>query len=104
MPVPTLDQLKEQEVSLRKLMAGQAESVDPAKKRELGKKIRRVQRKRRRLAVVAERRAVKPTAATEAKPVEAAPEETKPVESAPEEVKPAEATPAEADASEAKAE
>ena len=66
MPVPNVEQLKEKEASLKKLIADQGESTERAERRALGKKLRRVQRRRRKLVVEAERRAAKPKAAPEA--------------------------------------
>jgi hypothetical protein len=80
MPVQTLEQLAEKEASLKKLVAGQGESTDRAERRALGKKLRRVQRRRRKLAVEAARRAAKPKAESEAAPAEAAPAEAAPAE------------------------
>lgn len=66
MPVPNIEQLAKKEAALKKLIADQGESTDRAKRRALGKKLRRVQRRRRKLAVEVARRTVKPAAAPEA--------------------------------------
>ena len=55
MPSPTLEQLKQKEATLKQALAGQGESAEAAKRRELGKKLRRVQRKRRLAAAAAAR-------------------------------------------------
>ncbi len=72
MPATNIEQLGQHEASLKKKIAG-GESLEAAKKRELGKKLRRAQRKRRRLVVAAARNAVKPAPAAEgeAKPTQA---------------------------------
>ena len=80
MPVPNVEQLKEKEASLKKLIADQGESTERAKRRALGKKLRRVQRRRRKMVVEAERRAAKPKAAPEAAAPEAAAAETEAAE------------------------
>ena len=66
MPVPTADQVKKKESSLKNVIAEQGESMEPAKRRLAKKKLKRAQRKRREMAVQAARRAPK------AKPADAA--------------------------------
>jgi hypothetical protein len=66
MPVPNIEQLKQKEASLKKLIADQGESTDRTERRALGKKLRRVQRRRRKLAIEVARRTAKPKAAPEA--------------------------------------
>ena len=74
MPATNIEQLGQHEASLKKKITEGA-SLEAAQKRELGKQLRRAQRKRRRLAVAAERNAAKPApaaeGAAEAKPAEA---------------------------------
>jgi hypothetical protein len=80
MPVPNIEQLKEREASIKKRLADQGESPDRAKRRELGKKLRRVQRRRRRMVAEEARKASKPKEQPEAAaaPSEAAePQEAK---------------------------
>ena len=72
MPVPTVDQIKKKESSLKRTLAEQGESMEPAKRRHVRKKLKRAQRKRRDILVQVARRAPKPklsdAAAAEAKP------------------------------------
>ena len=70
MPSPTLDQIKHREAALKKALAEQGESMDPAKRRSAGKKLRRAQRRRREMVVHAARIAPKPKETAEA-PAEA---------------------------------
>ncbi len=49
MPAPTLDQLKQRETALKRTLAEQGESMDPAKRRGTHKTLRRTQRKRREM-------------------------------------------------------
>ena len=76
MPVPNVEQLKQKEASLKKLIADQGESTDRAERRALGKKLRRTQRRRRKLAIEVARRATKPKVAPEAAGAEAGAAET----------------------------
>ena len=57
MPVTSLDQAQKRESQIKQALAGLGEAPDVAKKRELGKKLRRAQRLRRRLLTEAERTA-----------------------------------------------
>jgi len=57
MPVATVEQIKQREVSIRKKIAALGESGDGAGTRKLGKKLRRAQRRRRRMVVEQTRRA-----------------------------------------------
>ena len=59
MPVPTAEQIKKRESSLKKTLAEQGESMEPAKRRLAKKKLKRVQRKRREMTLQAARRATK---------------------------------------------
>lgn len=76
MPVSNIEQLKKKEATLKKLIADQGESTDRAERRALGKKLRRTQRRRRKLAIEIERRTVKPKATPEAAAGESAAAET----------------------------
>ncbi len=80
MPAVNIEQLEKREILLKKLMAEQGESSEPAKRRALGKKLRRAQRKRRRLAIVMARKAV--PAKAQPKAAAAASDEAKPAEPA----------------------
>ena len=60
MPVPTIEQLQQKEASLKQTIGEKGESLDKPKRRELAKKLRRVQRRRRRMVTEAVRRAPKP--------------------------------------------
>ena len=60
MPVDNIDQLQKRETALKTDLAAVAEGADALQCRKLGKKLRRVQRKRRKLAVEIERRTAKP--------------------------------------------
>ena len=60
------DQLKEKAAKLRQKLAAKGDSMDPAAKRTLAKKVRRVQRRRRVLVARAARLAGKKAAKTEA--------------------------------------
>ena len=81
MPVPNLEQIKQKESSLKKTLAEQGESMEPAKRRLARKKLKRAQRRRREFVVQAARRAPKPkpsdAAAADAKPADAESQEAK---------------------------
>ena len=66
MPVVTQEQLEQKEQALKAVLAG-GESLTPEKLREARKQLRRAQRKRRRLAAEAVRRAPKEQPKLEAK-------------------------------------
>ncbi len=70
MPAPTVEQLEKTEASLKKVVAEQGETTETAKRRAAKKKLRRVQRKRRRFVA-------RETARGKAQPKPAA-EESKP--------------------------
>lgn len=75
MPAQTLEQVKQKQAALEKAFAGLGDSADAAERRALHKKLRRAQRKQRKLALVAGRQAApKPEAKPEAKPEPAAAE------------------------------
>jgi hypothetical protein len=57
MPATSPERIQKAEAKLKEAIAGLGESPDATKKRELGKKLRRAQRLRRRKAVAAARRA-----------------------------------------------
>ncbi len=57
MPAPTLEQVEKKQAALEQSVAGLGDSVEPAKRRAMQKKLRRVQRKRRLLTVAAARQA-----------------------------------------------
>jgi hypothetical protein len=59
MPVTTVETLRARESALKAKLREQGSSLDPARLRELKQRIRRVQRRRRRLVEAAERRAVR---------------------------------------------
>ena len=65
MPAQTLEQVKRNQAALEKSVAELGESAEPAKRRATQKQLRRAQRKRRRLTVVAERHAPKAEAKAE---------------------------------------
>ena len=76
MPSTTLDQVQKTEEKLQQAIAALGDAPDAAEKRALGKKLRRVQRKRRAMAVEAERKAkTAPKAKAAAAPAEAPAEE-----------------------------
>ncbi len=52
MPVPSIEQLKRMETSLKKVVADQGETTEAAKRRATKKKLRRVQRKRHRFVAL----------------------------------------------------
>ena len=60
MPVETLEGVKKKEATLAQRLAEKKSELDPEKLRAMKKKVRRAQRKRRRLQVSAERSAGKP--------------------------------------------
>jgi len=95
MPAMTPEQAQKLEAQLKETIAGLGDAPDVAKKRELGKKIRRAQRLQRRMAVEAAKRAkAAPKPKPEAAAAPAAPAaEEKPAEEAPAEA-PAEDAPA----------
>jgi len=64
MPATNIEQLGQHEASLKKKIA-EGGSLEAVQKRELGKQLRRAQRKRRRLAVAVARNAAKPAPAAE---------------------------------------
>ncbi len=101
MPATTLERVQQREAKIKEAIAGLGEAPDVAKSRELGKQLRRIQRKRRALSVQAERVAklAEKAAAAKAAPAPTEPAPAPAAEEAPAEV-PAEAAPAE----EAKAE
>jgi hypothetical protein len=76
MPATTLEQVQQREAQIKDAIAGLGEAPDVAKSRELGKQLRRVQRKRRALAAQAERaaKAEEKAAAAKAAPAPAAAE------------------------------
>jgi hypothetical protein len=78
MPAANIEQLKQREASLKKRISAQGESADRVERRALGKKLRRAQRKRRKLVIEAARKAGKPEPAPEAAAAEAAPAEESP--------------------------
>lgn len=57
MPLKTVEQVREKETRLKQRLAEKGGSMEQADRRELGRKLRRTQRKRRRLAVAAEKAA-----------------------------------------------
>ena len=59
MPAKTPEQLRQRAAALKKKLAEKGESLDGEKRRALAKKVRRVQRKRRRLVATAARVAAK---------------------------------------------
>ena len=61
MPVHTIDTVRRREESLAKRLREKGAGLDGERRRELAKKLRRAQRKRRRLASAAARRS-KPNA------------------------------------------
>jgi hypothetical protein len=63
MPQKTAEQLKKKTAALKTKLAGKAVSADPVKVREIKKKIRRAQRRRRLIDLRAKRLAGKETAA-----------------------------------------
>jgi hypothetical protein len=83
MPSPTLEQLKQREASIKKALAGLGETPDRIKRRDLRKKLKRVQRRRRTETLVAARNAPKAEAKAAAKPAEAPKAEEKPAAEAP---------------------
>jgi hypothetical protein len=62
MPQKSAEQLKQKTAALRKKLADKAGSSDPAKVREIKKKIRRAQRRRRGMEARAKRAAGKTAA------------------------------------------
>jgi len=64
MPVETIERLTAREARLKQA-ATKVGDQDAARSRTLGKRLRRAQRKRRRLAVRAQRQAAKPEAKQE---------------------------------------
>ena len=60
MPAITTELVTRLEAKMKKAVGALGKDVDPAKRRKLGKKLRRTQRKRRRLSVEDERRKGKP--------------------------------------------
>jgi hypothetical protein len=63
MPVPSVQQLRQRETTLRKLLADQNGSLGAVGRRETRKRLRRTQRKRRRMTVQQKRCAGEPQAA-----------------------------------------
>jgi len=63
MPVHTIDIVRRRQESLAKSLAEKSAQLDPEPKRMLKKKLRRAQRKRRRLETAERRRSGKPAAA-----------------------------------------
>ena len=59
MPVVNMDHIQKREAALKADLAKVADGADAPKQRALGKKLRRAQRKRRKLAVEIERRTAK---------------------------------------------
>lgn len=59
MPAKTPEQLKQRTARLKKRLAEKGASLDGTKRRALAKRIRRVQRKRRRIVATAARVAAK---------------------------------------------
>jgi hypothetical protein len=68
MPVPTVDQVQKRVESLKKTLAEKGEGLEVPQRRKLAKRLRRAQRKGRRLATLDELRA----AMAKAKPADAA--------------------------------
>lgn len=64
MPIPTPEQLREKTEELKRKLAAGADSIAPPQARALKKRIRRLQRRRRKMLVLRER------AASAAKPGE----------------------------------
>jgi len=62
MPSPTVEQLQQKEISLKKALTDLGEAPDQAKHRVLRKKLKRTQRRRRLEAVLVARHAPKPKA------------------------------------------
>jgi hypothetical protein len=71
MPSPSQEQLRKAESSLRGILAEKGETMDPLERKRVRKRLRRAQRKRRRISVVAER-----VAANEKKAAEASTKDT----------------------------
>jgi len=61
-PVPNVEQMKQKEAAIKKAIAGLGDAPDVAKRRALGKKLRRAQRRRRKMVVELARKAVEPKA------------------------------------------
>ena len=61
MPAATTATVTRREATLKKASTALGKDADPAKRRAMNKKLRRVQRKRRRLHVMDERRKAKPS-------------------------------------------
>ena len=61
MPVPSVEKVQKREAALKSVLAEQAESMEPARRRRAVKQLKRAQRKRRRLAEKAKRHAAKPS-------------------------------------------
>lgn len=66
MPAATTELVIRREAGIKKAVAAFGSDADPAKRRALKKKLRRTQRKRRRLVVRDESRKAKPAEATPA--------------------------------------
>jgi len=66
MPKPSLDQLKQKQDRLKTKLAGKGESLEAPARRKLKKRIRRTQRRVRRIEADAARRAKKAGAKDEA--------------------------------------
>ena len=95
MPTTTIEQVQQRETKIREAIAGLGDESDVAKKRELGKQLRRTQRLRRRLATEAERRVKTAAKPKEEKPAAAAAPAAAPAKEAPAAEAPAEEAPAE---------
>ena len=60
MPIHTTDRISKREATIRKGLTEKAEGMDPTKLRGRRKQLKRAQRKRRKIAADAARRAPKP--------------------------------------------
>ena len=65
MPAQTLEQVKQKQAALEKSISELGDSAERSKRRGMQKRLRRAQRKRRKMKVAAERQA-RPKEATEA--------------------------------------
>ena len=66
MPTPTVERLQGREAAISKNLADKGDQLDAVKRRRLSKRLRRVQRKRRKLAAEKARHAPKPKAEAKA--------------------------------------
>jgi len=67
MPTANLEKLHEQAQALKQQLKEKGESMDATERRKLGKRVRRLQRKRRRLMISRKQPAVAEAAAEEKK-------------------------------------